>query len=205
MFDKINLSLLTKLALFHILIISLVNGLVTVPFQIYSLKLNMGVFLYPLIYITTDLTVRILGKEPARQAIKWTWIPSGIITFFELVYLAHDPLSVAVRVSIASSLAYLWPMWLDVSIFAWIRSKLSAWYAPPAISLAISVPAQTYFFYFSSFAYGENAYQAAHWLTIATNQLIVKGIIMSLMVLPLYGIMLLKLQQLILLKSQTDK
>jgi uncharacterized integral membrane protein (TIGR00697 family) len=178
------------LALYHILMISLINGLITIPLEVWGRKMNYGLFLYPLIYITTDLAVRFLGKSAARDAIRWTWIPSSLITFVELSTIAHEPWSVALRVAVASGLAYLWPLWLDTVIFGWVRARTPAWWAPPLVSLFISVPLQTYSFYAMSFAGGHNAYMAQHWPELATSSLVMKSMIMTAMVIPGYGVLL---------------
>ena len=178
------------LAVYHALMISLINGLITIPLELFGRKMNWGVFLYPLIYITTDLAVRMLGKAAARDAIKWTWIPSSLITFAELSLISHEPSTVAARVAISSGLAYLWPMWLDTAIFGWVRDRVQAWWAPPLVALVVTVPLQTYAFYAMAFAWGENAYMSQHWPEIATSSLMMKSLVMTAMVIPGYGLLL---------------
>lgn len=108
---------LVVLVLFHILVIAASNYLVQIPFQIFGLHTTWGTFTFPLVYLVTDLTVRIFGKEQARKIIFWTMIPALILSyvvsiiFFEgkfqgLSGLAEFNLFVF-RIAFASFIAYL--------------------------------------------------------------------------------------------------
>jgi queuosine precursor transporter len=189
MFDKRVISL----ALAHIIIITCCNYLVTLPFAIAGIKLNPGVFLYPLIYLTTDLTTRLLGKQLARHVIGWAFVPSSITTFFILWSL--EPVSVALRVAAASGTSYLFALFLDVGVFSYLRDRFQAWWVAPAFSTIFTMCLQTYYFYFTGFYAGDNAYMAENWHVIATNQFLVKSIIMTGIVVPLYGFLMNQIQR----------
>ena len=108
---------LAVLVTFHIIVIAASNYLVQIPFQILGLHTTWGTFTFPLVYLATDLTVRIFGKEQARKIIFWTMIPALIISylvsivFFEGIFqgvagLADFNLFVF-RIALASFIAYL--------------------------------------------------------------------------------------------------
>ena len=69
MFKDINKSMLLKLVALHVIVIIVSNALVAVPVEIMGIKLTWAAFTFPLVVIATDLTVRLLGKQIARQTI----------------------------------------------------------------------------------------------------------------------------------------
>ena len=52
---------------FHIFIIIASNYLVQFPMQLFGWQTTWGAFSFPFIFLATDLTVRLLGKQPARR------------------------------------------------------------------------------------------------------------------------------------------
>ena len=62
-------SLVLILVLIHIFIITLSNALVAIPLTIYGYKLTWAAFSFPLVVVTTDLTVRLLGTVIAQKTI----------------------------------------------------------------------------------------------------------------------------------------
>ena len=60
---------LIVLVSFHIVIIGASNYLVQIPFQFFGVYTNWGTFSFPLVYLATDLTVRVFGSARARKII----------------------------------------------------------------------------------------------------------------------------------------
>ena len=61
-----NLSILIA---FHIIIIAASNYLVQIPVMIAGFHSTYGTFTFPLIFLATDLTVRLFGADKARRVI----------------------------------------------------------------------------------------------------------------------------------------
>ncbi|HCK5632642.1 TPA: queuosine precursor transporter, partial [Pseudomonas aeruginosa] len=60
---------LAGLIAFHIFIIIASNYLVQLPITLFGWHTTWGAFSFPFIFLATDLTVRLLGKGPARLVI----------------------------------------------------------------------------------------------------------------------------------------
>ena len=67
---------LAGLIAFHILIIIASNYLVQQPMTLFGWQTTWGAFSFPFIFLATDLTVRLLGKGPARQVIARVMLPA---------------------------------------------------------------------------------------------------------------------------------
>ena len=92
------MSLVSKLVVLHLVIIALANYTVQIAGVIPILDLNFtwGMFVFPLIVVATDLTVRLTNKYVARQIIALAFIPAIIISS----YIATP------MIGFASALAY---------------------------------------------------------------------------------------------------
>jgi len=130
-----------------------------------------------------------MGKKLARQVILLSFIPSSIISV-PIVFLAVSDWALALRVGAASGFTYILAASLDVFVFQWSRDKWAAWWTAPTVSTLITVAFAQYVFLGSAFAGSSNSYMSAHWLTVATNQILIKMVVSSIMVLPAYGILL---------------
>ena len=182
-------ALLIKLVLFHTFIIALSNYLVTIKFDIWGVKLTWAAFTFPLVVVATDLTIRLINKENARAVVNIAFIPA-IIASMIVIKLGGAPDSVAIRVGIASGLAYLVSSLLDVTVFQYVRERLNAWYAAPALAAVFANVIDTFTFFFAAFYQSANAYMAANWHIIAFNQTGTKLLVSLMVILPLYGVLL---------------
>ena len=70
MFKNVDKSMLMKLVLLHVVVITVSNALVAIPVEIFGIKLTWAAFTFPLVVIATDLTVRLLGKQIARATMR---------------------------------------------------------------------------------------------------------------------------------------
>ncbi len=148
MFKNIS-NILLGLVLLHISITTLSNALVAIPIELLGYKITWAAFVFPLVVVATDLTVRLLGKSIAQKTIIYTY-PLAIISSILIVYLEGNPQSVAFRIGFASATAYALGILIDIYAFQSIRERYSAWWIAPALSTVISNIIDTYVFFFTS-------------------------------------------------------
>ena len=193
MLSELDRSLAFKLVAFHTIIIAVSNWLVTFKFSAFGFPLTYAAFTFPLVIVATDLTVRMIGKEMGRAVVGLSFIPA-IIASILVILASGAPSSVAVRIGVASGLAYLVGTLLDVYVFQYFREKYSAWYIAPTLSSIAATFIDTYTFFGSAFYKSADEFMANNWFTIATNQSVTKIVVSLLVILPLYGVLLNYLQ-----------
>ena len=196
-----NRKLLKFLVLLHIVIITISNFLVSIPIEIFGIKLTWAAFSFPLVVVATDLTVRLVGKSIATKTISFAF-PFAIISSFLILYFEQNLISIALRISLASSIAYALSMLIDINAFQYFRDKYSYWWVAPSLSTFVSNIIDTYSFFFSAFYNSEDIYMSNNWFEIATNQLIIKIIIGLIFFLPVYGVLLNYLKKKILINKK---
>lgn len=190
---------LTLLVGFHILVIAASNYLVQLPFSLLGFHTTWGAFSFPFIFLATDLTVRLFGKEPARAIVMRVMLPALVISYLVSVVfprggfaglggLGEWNLFVA-RIAVASFMAYVLGQLLDVHVFDRLR-RLRAWWVAPAISTVLGNLADTFAFFSIAFFNGPDPFMAANWLEIAWVDYVIKLGISLLFFLPLYGVLL---------------
>ena len=184
-----NKILLKYLVLLHIVIISLSNFLVSIPIEIIGVKLTLAAFSFPLVIVATDLTVRLVGKSIAQKTISFAF-PFAIVSSFLILYYEQNLISIAIRISLASSVAYALSILIDINAFQYFRNRYSYWWVAPSLSTFVSNIIDTYSFFFTAFYNSEDMYMSNNWFEIATNQVIIKIIIGLILFLPIYGIIL---------------
>ena len=106
---------LALLISFHILIIIASNYLVQLPITLFGYHTTWGAFSFPFIFLATDLTVRLLGKQAARRVIARVMLPALVasyvvsVVFQEGSYRGIDALlsfnDFVLRISLASFVA----------------------------------------------------------------------------------------------------
>lgn len=183
-----------KLMAAHVFIIALSNYIVQFKFDFFGHPLAAAAFTFPLVVVLTDLTVRLVGKETGRAVINLAFIPAILVSML-VVKLGGAPDSVAFRIGLGSGLAYFVSNLLDVYVFQYLRERYAAWWIAPGLSCVVSTFIDTYVFFFAAFAYGANAFMAANWHIVATNNSWAKLIVSLLVILPSYGILLNWLQK----------
>ncbi len=199
-FTDVQLSrALAVLVSFHVVVIAASNYLVQIPFQVLGLHTTWGTFSFPLVYLATDLTVRIFGKGPARKIIFLTMIPALLISylmsilFFEGHFQGLGVLAVfnlfVFRIAFASFIAYLAGQLLDVKVFSRLREHRS-WWVAPAASTIVGNLVDTILFYSIAFWASSDAFMALHWPEIAAVDYCFKIVVSMLLFLPAYGVLL---------------
>jgi uncharacterized PurR-regulated membrane protein YhhQ (DUF165 family) len=176
MLKNINKRLLVLLVFFQIIVITISNFLVSIPVEIYNLKLTWSAFSFPIVVLAIDLTVRVLGKSIARATIAFSY-PFAIS-------------NEAFRIGFASASAYGISTLLDVYIFQIIREKYKYWWLAPSISTVFANIIDTFIFFYAAFYDSTDIYMSENWIEIAANQSIIKIVIGLLFFLPFYGLIL---------------
>lgn len=200
-----NLSLprrrgvLAILIAFHILIIIASNYLVQLPMSIFGWQTTWGAFSFPFIFLATDLTVRLLGKTPARQVISRVMLPALMASYVVSVLFQEGAFrglgsltefnEFVLRISLASFVAYVLGQFLDIQVFDRLR-RLPQWWVAPSLSTVFGNLLDTYAFFSVAFWQSSNAFMAEHWLEIATVDYVIKLIVSLVLFVPLYGLLL---------------
>lgn len=190
----VDKSLAYRLIALHIFIIAVSNYVVQFKFDFFGHPIALAAFTFPLVVVLTDLTVRLLGKQTGRAVISLAFIPAIIVSML-VVKLGGAPDSVAFRIGLGSGVAYFVSNLLDVYVFQYFREKYSTWWIAPTLSSIVSTFIDTYAFFFTAFAGGENQFMAANWHIVATNNSVSKIIISLIVILPFYGMLLSHLQK----------
>lgn len=182
---------LLLLSFCHIFLLGLSNFLVQYPLTLWNWHTTWGAFSYPLIFILTDLTTRLLGSVSARRVILLAMFP-GFVLSFALTTLVTQPSIanhwVVLRIAAASFTAYVVGQFLDIYFFQKWRQQRPWWLAPLIAAFAADC-SDTYIFFSLAFYASSLQFMAKHWQEIATVDLIFKMIV-SITFLPLYGLAL---------------
>ena len=177
------------LVLIHISITTISNALVAIPITFFGFKITWAAFVFPLVVVATDLTVRLLGKKIAQKTITLSY-PLAIVSSILIMYLEGNFISVSMRIGLASASAYALGMFIDIQAFQWIREKYPYWWLPPALSTVFSNIIDSYVFFFAAFFNSEQVYMSDNWIEIAGTQSVLKIIIGLVFFLPAYGVLL---------------
>ena len=189
-FKDVDKIMMAKLVALHIFVIVISNALVSIPVEILGVKLTWAAFVYPLVILATDLTVRLIGKGIARATIAAAY-PLAIIGSIAVVLLEGAPESVAYRIGFGSATAYLIGCLLDVYVFQYVREKFTQqWWAAPALSMVVANFIDSYVVFSIAFSGGADEYMAVHWPEIALSQSILKIVVGFIIFLPAYGLLL---------------
>ncbi|MCF6189943.1 MAG: 7-cyano-7-deazaguanine/7-aminomethyl-7-deazaguanine transporter [Cocleimonas sp.] len=192
-------SVLIPLVLFHLIIIALSNYLVQIPVTIFGFQTTWGAFTFPLIFLATDLTVRVYGAVQARRIIFTVMLPALVISyvlsvlFYEARFQGFAQLAelntFVARIAIASFIAYTIGQLLDVTIFNKLRNTKNWWIAP-ASSSVIGGLIDTVLFFSIAFYQSTDEFMAANWQEIATVDYVFKLIISVALFVPAYGLLM---------------
>ncbi len=184
---------------FHIFIVIASNYLVQFPMQLFGWQTTWGAFSFPFIFLATDLTVRLLGKQPARRVIAYVMLPALLVSYVVSILFQEGTFrgvaallefnSFILRISLASFTAYAVGQLADIQVFDRLR-KLKQWWIAPTVSTVFGNMLDTLVFFSIAFWYSSNAFMAEHWVEIAVVDYVIKILISLLLFIPLYGLLL---------------
>lgn len=181
------------LVLSHIGIICLSNILVQYPFELGKLSSTWGALSYPLIFILTDLTIRILGQKKARLIIFKSMAPSLLLSYLISNAYRGEPLlafnSMILRVSFGSFFSYVIGQLLDITIFRKLMLK-GPWWLAPSVSIFFGNFFDSYCFFGIAFYASNDPFLSSHWAEMATMDYAFKIGISLFSFIPLYGFLM---------------
>ena len=192
------------LILFHIAVIASSNYLVQFPFTIvlpngFEVHSTWGALTFPFIFLATDLTVRIFGKQLARRIIFFVMLPALILSYALSVLFqngvwtslaALGELNLWVfRISLASFAAYVFGQIMDIFVFNKLR-QLKSWWIAPTASTFVGNAIDTLLFFAIAFYGSSDAFMAANWQHIAFVDYLFKLLICTALFVPAYGVLL---------------
>ncbi|MDD7804545.1 MAG: 7-cyano-7-deazaguanine/7-aminomethyl-7-deazaguanine transporter [Endozoicomonas sp. (ex Botrylloides leachii)] len=192
------------LVLFHIIVITLSNYLVQIPVAIFNFHATWGTFSFPIVYVASDLTVRIYGASTARRIIATVMFPALLISYTVSVIFngghfqgikALTTINVeTIRISIASFAAYCSGQILDITLFNKLR-RMKVWWIAPVVSSIIGNALDTFIFFSTAFYKSADMFMSTHWVNIALADYSFKIIVCLCFAVPLYGSVLKILQR----------
>lgn len=192
------------LILFHIAVIASSNYLVQFPFTIvlpngFEVHSTWGALTFPFIFLATDLTVRIFGKQLARRIIFFVMLPALILSYALSVLFqngvwtslaALGELNLLVfRISLASFAAYVFGQIMDIFVFNKLR-QLKSWWIAPTASTFVGNAIDTLLFFAIAFYGSSDAFMAENWQHIAFVDYLFKLLICTALFVPAYGVLL---------------
>lgn len=202
---------LLLLASFHILILASSNYLVQLPFTVFGYHTTWGAFTFPFVFLATDLTVRLFGASMARKIIFVVMMPALVISyvasvlFYQGSFQGFEKLAdfdtFVARIALASFTAYVVGQAMDVTVFNQLR-QVKAWWVAPSLSTVLGNALDTVVFFSVAFYQSSDPFMAEHWVEIATVDYAFKMIISLVMFIPMYGLLLNKLTQLLVKQPQ---
>ena len=191
---------LSLLVAFHIAIVIASNYLVQLPITLLGFHSTWGAFSFPFIFLATDLTVRLIGKQPARRVITRAMLPALVasyvvgVLFREGHFNGWDALgdfnTFVFRIAFASFAAYVLGQLLDIQVFDRIRQRSNAWWLAPAAASVFGQALDTAAFFSIAFWHSPDAFMAANWVEIAAVDYVIKLSVSLLLFVPAYGVML---------------
>ena len=174
----------------HVILMTLSNVLVNYPVSFFGFHSTWGAFTYPLIFILTDLTVRLIGPHVARRVIYCSMLPSLFISFVMTVFFTQGAGQVlALRISLACFVAYTIGQLLDIRVFQGFRQR-SSWWLAPLMSSSLGNAIDTFLFFSIAFYQCDNPMLSAHWPEIALVDALIKNLTSVVAFIPLYGVVL---------------
>lgn len=191
---------LALLVVFHIAIVIASNYLVQLPINLLGFHSTWGAFSFPFIFLATDLTVRLIGKSPARRVITRAMLPALLASYvvgvlfhegrFNGLGALGDFNAFVFRIALASFAAYVLGQLLDIQVFDRIRQRSHAWWLAPAAASVFGQALDTAAFFAIAFWRSADPFMAANWVEIALVDYVIKLAVSLLLFVPAYGVAL---------------
>lgn len=187
------------LAVLHVAIIVASNYLVQWPVHLFGVLTTWGAFTFPLVFVATDLTVRLLGQRSARRVVARVMLPALAASYVVSVLFHEGRFAgwgalgefngFVARIALASFIAYVAGQWLDIAVFARLRRR-QPWWLAPAASTVLGSALDTALFFAVAFHRSSDAFMAEHWVSIALVDYAAKLVISLVAFVPLYRLLL---------------
>ncbi|WP_343293919.1 7-cyano-7-deazaguanine/7-aminomethyl-7-deazaguanine transporter [Vandammella animalimorsus] len=191
---------LALLVALHIAIIIASNYLVQLPIDLLGFHSTWGAFSFPFIFLATDLTVRLIGKQPAQRVIARVMLPALLASYVVSVLFHEGRFNglaalgefngFVFRIAVASFAAYVLGQLLDIQVFDRMRRSYKAWWLAPTASSILGQALDTAAFFSIAFWRSSDPFMAAHWGEIALVDYVIKLLVSLALFVPAYGLML---------------
>lgn len=134
--------------------------------------LTWGALTYPLAFLVTDLTNRILGAGPARRVV-YVGFAVGVVLSIVFADL---------RIALASGSAFLLAQLLDIWIFDRLRRQ--SWWKAPIVSSLVASALDTAVFFSAAFAFTD-----LPWVTWALGDYAAKLAMAAILLAPFRAVL----------------
>lgn len=196
--SKQKINILILFSFFHILIITSSNYLVQLPIIVFGFHTTWGVFTFPFIFLTTDLTVRIYGSYLARRIIAMVMLPALSVSYiFSTLFYQGEWQGFAIlnkfnlfvtRIAFASFMAYILGQIMDIFVFNKLRNY-HHWWIAPTVAMFFGNLLDTMVFFFIAFYRSTAHFMSTNWIEIALIDYGINLLIYLLFFLPAYKLM----------------
>lgn len=191
--------LVLALAALHTAVILASNYLVQIPVQLGPVLSTWGAFTFPVVFLATDLSVRVLGATAARRVVGWAMAPALLASYGVSVLFAEGRFAgwealrslnlFVLRIALASLAAYVVGQLVDIHLFARLQRRGPWWLAPAASTVAGSA-VDTLVFFAAAFHASPDPFMATHWPAIAAADYATKLLVSLVFYLPAYAAMM---------------
>lgn len=128
--------------------------------------LTWGALTYPLAFLVTDIMNRVYGVSAARRVVLVGFLVGIVCSLIGTQIIGEYGPLVALRIAVASAIAFLVAQLLDISIFNRLRD--GKWWKAPLVSTFIGSAVDTTLFFTIAFAasvtiFGADADGAISW------------------------------------------
>ena len=169
------------LAALHVAVIIASNVLVQIPLELGPVLTTWGSFTFPIIFLATDLSVRVLGKDVARRVVLLAMVPALLATYVVSVLFQEGAFA-----GWAALAAYVVGQLTDILVFQRLQRR-GPWWVAPAFSTVIGGFIDTLVFFAAAFHGSPDAFMAEHWPTLAATDYLTKQAVSLAFYLPVYG------------------
>ena len=182
----------------HIAVIAASNYLIQIPIEFGGYYTTWAAFSFPIVYLLSDLTVRLQGWNLAKWVVLMSMLPALLLSYvFGMLFehgefqnwdalLSYD--SFVARIALASLIAYVFGQLLDIKVFDILRRKKSWWVAPTGSSL-LGNAIDTIVFFTVAFYASSDPTMAEHWVEIGIIDYVTKIAFTLVVYIPIYGLL----------------
>ena len=197
----------------HIAVIAASNYLIQIPIEFGGHYTTWAAFSFPILYLLSDLTVRLQGWNLAKWVVLMSMLPALLLSYvFGMVFehgefqnwdalLSFD--SFVARIAFASLVAYAFGQLLDIKVFDKLRRKGSWWVAPTGSSLLGNAVDTTVFFTVAFYA-STDPMMGAHWVEIGVIDYLTKIAFTLIVYIPIYGFLVRSLSHKLAAKDESE-
>lgn len=131
---------------------------------------NYGQLSFPLAFLISDLVNRLLGAGPARRLAALAFLVAVPASVFASRFIGVEIWILALRIGLASGLAFLFGQLLDIAIFQRLRAL--SWWLAPLISSLLAGLLDTWLFYSIAFAGSGDWWLVQAWIDYGVKVLV---------------------------------